>query len=83
MKLKFNRKVDELGRIVLPMDVRRHLGFGKDQVLEITVQDDVILLRKAPESVCTLCGKSEGVFLRGRYRLCEDCFQEITQAAKV
>ncbi|MEM0531288.1 AbrB/MazE/SpoVT family DNA-binding domain-containing protein [Zongyangia sp. HA2173] len=47
MQIKFTRKVDELGRIVLPMDVRKHMGFEKDQILEITIQEDAILLRKA------------------------------------
>lgn len=41
------RKLDELGRITLPIELRRSLNLDVKDGLEITVQDDCIMLRKA------------------------------------
>ena len=41
------RKLDELGRITLPIELRRSLDLDVKDGLEITVQDDCIILRKA------------------------------------
>ena len=40
------RKVDELGRIVLPAELRRTLGIGEKDALEISVEGSAIVLRK-------------------------------------
>ncbi|HEY4599876.1 MAG TPA: AbrB/MazE/SpoVT family DNA-binding domain-containing protein [Cerasibacillus sp.] len=52
------RKVDELGRIVIPIDIRRSLGINvKDQV-EIYLDGDHIVLKKyQPEMACHVTGK--------------------------
>ena len=44
------RKLDELGRITLPIELRRSLDLDVKDGLEITVQDDCIILRKAESS---------------------------------
>ena len=41
------RKLDELGRITLPIELRRSLDLDVKDGLEITVQDDCIILKKA------------------------------------
>lgn len=40
------RKVDELGRIVLPIELRRNLGIGIGDTLEIFTESDAILLKR-------------------------------------
>ena len=40
------RKVDELGRIVIPIELRRTLGIGEKDALEIYVDADTIILKK-------------------------------------
>ncbi|NMB20893.1 MAG: AbrB/MazE/SpoVT family DNA-binding domain-containing protein, partial [Firmicutes bacterium] len=49
------RRVDDLGRIVLPIELRRTLGIGERDPLEIFVQEDLIVLRKS-SLVCIFCG---------------------------
>ena len=44
------RKLDELGRITLPIELRRSLDLDVKDGLEITVQDDCIILRKAADA---------------------------------
>ena len=67
------RKLDELGRITLPIELRRSLDLDVKDGLEITVQDDCIILKKAEsadiftgstEDLLEYEGKSKGQILR-------------------
>lgn len=66
------RKVDDLGRIVLPIELRRSLGIGERDPLEIFVQDDLIILRKST-LVCIFCGSDEEVQDFKGKGLCQQC----------
>jgi AbrB family transcriptional regulator, transcriptional pleiotropic regulator of transition state genes len=48
------RKVDQLGRVVLPAEVRRHFGISPGDFIEIAVDSDAILLSKV-EDRCVFC----------------------------
>ena len=52
------RKIDDLGRIVLPIELRRVLDIDKDSSLEIYVDSDSIVLKKY-QPACIFCGSSE------------------------
>lgn len=52
------RKVDELGRIVLPIELRRTLGIDEKDSLEIFIDNDNIILRKYNPG-CIICGSLE------------------------
>ncbi|NMR89793.1 AbrB/MazE/SpoVT family DNA-binding domain-containing protein, partial [Vibrio parahaemolyticus] len=54
------RKVDELGRIVIPIELRRTLNISVKDPLEIFVEDDKIILRKFSPS-CTFCNETKDV----------------------
>lgn len=66
------RKVDDLGRIVLPIELRRSLGIGEQDPLEIFVQDDSIVLRKS-SSVCIFCGSDQEVERYMNKGICHKC----------
>ncbi|PFJ58790.1 AbrB/MazE/SpoVT family DNA-binding domain-containing protein [Bacillus thuringiensis] len=52
------RKVDELGRIVIPKELRNTLGIKEKSPLEIFVEgEDIILQRYQPGHVCALTGE--------------------------
>lgn len=52
------RKVDELGRVVIPIELRRTLGIGEKDSLEIYVDDDKIVLKKyKPNMTCMITGE--------------------------
>jgi AbrB family transcriptional regulator, transcriptional pleiotropic regulator of transition state genes len=52
------RKVDELGRVVIPIELRRTLGIGEKDALEIYVDGDNIILRKyEPRMACMITGQ--------------------------
>ncbi|MCR4770979.1 MAG: AbrB/MazE/SpoVT family DNA-binding domain-containing protein, partial [Oscillospiraceae bacterium] len=52
------RQVDSLGRIVLPIELRRTLDIAERDSLEIYVEEDRIVLKKFAPS-CIFCGRTE------------------------
>ena len=77
MKLMGNiRKVDELGRIVLPREMRRILGIKPGDSINITAEDDKIVLGKY-EPTCIFCSSSQDVQpFRDQY-ICKKCLEEL------
>ena len=70
------RKIDELGRIVLPMELRRTLGIHKEDPVEIFVDDNNIILRKY-EPACIFCGSAVEVSNIYGKNICRKCLDEI------
>ena len=65
-----NRKIDELGRIVLPVELRRSLGLQVKDPVEIFVDDDKIVLRKfVTNNACTVTGEvsDENIMVAGKW----------------
>jgi len=57
------RRMDELGRIVVPMEIRRSFGIDNGDAVEIYVDGTNIILRKQEDRVCPHCQKKlEGEF---------------------
>lgn len=70
------RKVDELGRIVLPIELRRTLEIAERDSLEIYVEGSTIILKKY-EPACIFCGDAKDVVnYRGR-NICRKCLDEM------
>ena len=70
------RKVDELGRIVLPIELRRTLDIAERDELEIYVDNDRIVLQKFEPS-CVFCASSYGlVSYRGK-NVCQECIKKM------
>ncbi len=66
------RKVDELGRIVIPIEMRRNLGIAERDPLEIYVDQDSIVLKKY-SPVCMFCGNErDNIEYRGK-QICRKC----------
>ncbi|MBM7716712.1 AbrB/MazE/SpoVT family DNA-binding domain-containing protein [Siminovitchia sp. FSL H7-0308] len=62
------RKVDELGRVVIPIELRRTLGIEEKDALEIYVDDEKIILKKyKPTMTCHITGNvsDDNVLLAG------------------
>ena len=70
------RKVDELGRIVLPIELRRTLDIAEKDALEIYVDDDTIMLKKYAPS-CVFCGNTKSVTKHKEKNICGSCLQEL------
>ncbi|UFJ43035.1 AbrB/MazE/SpoVT family DNA-binding domain-containing protein [Brevibacillus humidisoli] len=70
------RRVDELGRVVLPKELRDVFNIEIRDSLEIYVQDDKIILKKY-EPACVFCGDAgDIVHFKGKL-ICSNCISEI------
>jgi transcriptional pleiotropic regulator of transition state genes len=69
------RKVDELGRVVIPIELRRTLGIGEKDALEIYVDGERIMLKKY-EPACVFCGNPDNVILFMGKIVCNDCISQ-------
>jgi len=70
------RKVDELGRIVIPIELRRTMGIEEKDALEIYVDSEKIILRKY-EPACIFCGNAEDVLNYKGKNICRACLTEL------
>ena len=70
------RKVDELGRIVLPIELRRTLNVHIKDPLEIFVDGEYIMLKKY-EPACIFCGNAKDVQSIHGKNVCVDCIEEV------
>ncbi|HET9443742.1 MAG TPA: AbrB/MazE/SpoVT family DNA-binding domain-containing protein [Acidimicrobiales bacterium] len=71
------RKVDDLGRIVLPVELRRLHGIQTGDALEISVDGDAIVLRKLSRS-CVFCGAEEALSHYRSRPLCAGCRSDLS-----
>ena len=70
------RKVDELGRIVLSIEMRRTLDIAEKDALEIYVDGDNIILRKY-QPTCIFCDNAKGVISFKGKNVCPDCISKL------
>ena len=70
------RNIDELGRVVVPKELRKKLGIANTDPVEIYVEDDKIILKKYI-SVCHFCGATEGLTEHKGKNICADCIAEL------
>ena len=70
------RKIDNLGRVVIPMELRKLLGVGADDLLHVYTEGNRVILQKH-ENVCGVCGMpGDLVEINGGF-ICRDCINHI------
>ena len=70
------RNIDELGRIVVPKEIRKKLGIANTDPVEIYVDGNRIILEKY-NPVCHFCSSTEGlVDFKGKV-VCKSCIDEL------
>ena len=72
------RKVDELGRIVLPIELRRTLDIAERDELEIYMENDRIILQKY-HPACVFCNNADNIVFFNGKRICSDCLDQIKE----
>ena len=70
------RKVDSLGRVVLPIELRRTLDVSEKDALEIFVEGNSVVLKKY-EPTCVFCGNGNNVTQFKGKNICGGCRKEI------
>ena len=74
------RKVDELGRVVIPIELRRTLQIAEKDALEIYVDGEKIILKKY-EPACIFCGSADGARNYRDKNICANCLEEMKQVS--
>ena len=72
------RKVDELGRIVLPIELRRMLDISERDPLEIYVEGSSIVLRKY-RPACIFCNSTKGISVFNEKNICAKCLRQLRE----
>lgn len=72
------RKVDELGRVVIPIELRRTMSIDEADPLEIYVDNEKIILKKY-EPGCMFCGNAEGIKNINGKNICISCQKELKE----
>ncbi|HBM75590.1 MAG TPA: AbrB family transcriptional regulator [Clostridiaceae bacterium] len=70
------RRVDELGRVVIPIELRRTLDIAEKDALEIYVDGEQIILKKY-EPACIFCGQAKDVLQYKGKNICRKCLEEL------
>lgn len=72
------RKVDSLGRVVLPIELRRNFNINEKDAVEIYVDNEKIILKKY-EPACIFCGNAEGVQNFKGKNVCRQCADQLSE----
>lgn len=72
------RKIDELGRIVLPIELRRTLDLAEKDTLEIYVDGNQIMLKKY-QPACLFCDGTDGLLNYKEKKVCAKCLRMLAE----
>jgi transcriptional pleiotropic regulator of transition state genes len=72
------RRVDELGRIVIPIELRRTLDIAEKDALEIYVDGELIILKKY-QPACIFCDDARDVVNYRGKNICNSCLEQLKQ----
>lgn len=72
------RRIDELGRFVVPKEIRRNLGVSPGVPMEIFMDGNKIILQKF-RSCCSFCGETGHLFEYKGVQICQDCIDKMNK----
>lgn len=72
------RRIDELGRLVLPIELRKQFGIEVKDPIEIYVDGDRIILKKK-KAACIFCGKTKDLVEFKDQPVCQTCIAELSK----
>ena len=75
------RRIDELGRIVIPKELRKKLEINIKDPMEIFVDGHSITLKKV-ENNCVFCGKNKNLVVLKDKVICQNCLNELNTETK-
>lgn len=70
------KKIDSLGRIVIPSEIRNTLGIQTNDMIEMTIIDGQLMLSKHQQN-CQLCKSTEDLVRYKNFLVCKSCLEEL------
>lgn len=81
MKEIIKRKVDELGRVVIPIEMRTELDLHEKDLLDMVLENNTIIISKS-EPNCIICGSKESLVVFNETYICKNCTHEVSKLDK-
>lgn len=78
MRSSITRQLDALGRVVIPIEMRRNLNIANRDPVEIYAEKDSIIIKKAGDS-CVFCGSTENLLTFKDRCVCSECIMQLKQ----
>ena len=75
------RKIDDLGRIVIPMEMRKIFGINNDDPMEIFTEGDTIILKQF-NATCIFCGSTDDLESFKDKSVCPQCFKDLENKSR-
>lgn len=72
------RRIDSVGRFVLPIELRRTLEIADNDSLEVFIEDNTIILKKY-QPACIFCGNARNVENYKGKNICKACLEELKE----
>ncbi|MBP3402179.1 MAG: AbrB/MazE/SpoVT family DNA-binding domain-containing protein [Clostridia bacterium] len=72
------RNIDELGRVVVPKELRKKLGIANTDPVEIYVEGEKIILTKY-QPVCHFCGSTAELVEYREKKICRSCIKAVAE----
>lgn len=79
-KVIVTRKIDKLGRVCIPMKIRREIGFETGELVTIETIGNEIIIGRAGKH-CSICGKESELKVNDKY-ICNECISCIKKLDK-
>jgi len=78
------KKIDSVGRIVVPMELRNSLGWKSNDEIELCEKDGKLVLTKhiINQGHCAICGSEEKLLSIEGINICLNCAEKISQKIK-
>ena len=76
------RRIDDLGRIVIPKELRRTMGVKEGDPMEFYVKDDKIIIKKYQPG-CIFCDNVEPLWQHKGKSICSDCIDTLARCASL
>lgn len=70
------KKIDQLGRIVIPKEIRSSINIKTNDYLELYTEGDFLIVKKSNKN-CALCGNVENIVTLKNINICKECIKYI------
>lgn len=74
----FVRRIDELGRVVLPIEIRQSLNIKEKDPLEISIMEDGVFIKKSIPS-CVFCNTTKKLEYFSNKSICKNCINKLKE----
>lgn len=79
--MKYTRCIDDLGRVVIPAEIRKNIGVSMGDKLNVELDGNKVIITNA-ENRCTFCGKPATIKVNKDHLVCITCAKTIQKGMK-